>query len=289
MINKILKKIKILWNLNDRKNKTKKLSLKTLSDSNSRKVVSILKEIINESNWDKDEVKQFEKINLIRNGYANSQEVITTIDYGAGASNSTRSLETQDSGVLVTQKVSDIHKIASSKEKWGKLIFKLIREYKPNQCLELGTCLGVSAAYQILALKLNESGNLITIEGSTERAEIAKNTLHQLDSTNHSVLSGKFSDILPDLLNTHTFDFVFIDGHHDREATLNYFEMIYPSLDKTAIVIFDDINWSTGMNEAWKKIILDERVKQAFDLYNWGLCFIDKENNLEAKKYELGI
>lgn len=68
MIYKILKKIKTLWNLNNRKNETIKLSLKTISDSNSRKIVSILKEIINDSNWDKDEVKQFEKINLIRNG-----------------------------------------------------------------------------------------------------------------------------------------------------------------------------------------------------------------------------
>ncbi|HPV57261.1 MAG TPA: class I SAM-dependent methyltransferase, partial [Tenuifilaceae bacterium] len=76
-----------------------------------------------------------------------------------------------------------------------------------------------------------------------------------------------------------TVDFVFIDGHHDRFATKEYFETIFPYLSEKSIVIFDDIDWSKGMGEFWDEMNHDSRVKFSFDLFRWGVCFIDKHNS----------
>ncbi|HPI44341.1 MAG TPA: class I SAM-dependent methyltransferase, partial [Tenuifilaceae bacterium] len=91
---------------------------------------------------------------------------------------------------------------------------------------------------------------------------------------------GKFKDVLPIILPTiGTVDFVFIDGHHDRFATKEYFETIFPYLSEKSIVIFDDIDWSKGMGEFWDEMNHDSRVKFSFDLFRWGVCFIDKHNS----------
>jgi predicted O-methyltransferase YrrM len=50
---------------------------------------------------------------------------------------------------------------------------------------------------------------------------------------------------------------VFIDGHHQYQPTLDYFEMIYPKCNKNEIIIFDDILWSTGMRRAWEELKQD--------------------------------
>ena len=48
--------------------------------------------------------------------------------------------------------------------------------------MELGTCIGISAAYQAAAIKLNEKGKLITLEGSVERTKIANENFMNLQS-----------------------------------------------------------------------------------------------------------
>jgi len=50
------------------------------------------------------------------------------------------------------------------------------------------------------------------------------------------------------------FGFIFIDGHHEEQATLNYFEEIIPYAGQNAIFLFDDIYWSIGMNRADRRI-----------------------------------
>ena len=63
-----------------------------------------------------------------------------------------------------------------------------------------------------------------------------------------TVITGRFQDVLDDTLaDLREVDYVFIDGHHDEKATLDYFNRIYPFLSKNAIVLFDDISWSEGM------------------------------------------
>lgn len=208
----------------------------------------------------------------------NSNERIVVQDFGAGNPDSIRTKEQSIDGVSGTDTVSSICKNASTPENFGRLLFKLIAEFNPKCCLELGTSLGISALYQVLALKSNGHGRFVTIEGSQSIAKIAEQTIEELAYSNFAVHVGKFKDVLPTILHAlGNVDFVFIDGHHDRFATKEYFETIYPYLSEKSIVIFDDIDWSKGMGEFWSEMNRDSRVKFSFDLFRWGVCFIDKE------------
>jgi hypothetical protein len=63
-------------------------------------------------------------------------------------------------GKVVTRTVGEVSKGASKPYFWSLLLFKLIRKFRPSICLELGTCLGISASFQAAALKLNGIGKI---------------------------------------------------------------------------------------------------------------------------------
>lgn len=156
----------------------------------------------------------------------------------------------------------------------ARLLFHLIREFKPQHCLELGTCLGISAAYQAAALHLNGSGHLVTLEGGKTLAQYARSNLERLGLSRTTIITGRFVDTLPNVLDLHgPFDYAFIDGHHDPEATLAYFRQLRPYLAHNALLVFDDIIWTPGMRAAWRTIRKDVQIRFAADLITAGICF----------------
>ena len=46
-------------------------------------------------------------------------------------------------------------------------------------------------------------------------------------------------------------DFIFIDGNHREEATINYFKQLLPLIHNDSLMVFDDVHWSKGMENAW--------------------------------------
>jgi hypothetical protein len=151
--------------------------------------------------------------------------------------------------------VGEICRTDSKNYAWCIFIFHLVRKYQPIRCIEMGTCLGISGAFISAALKLNGSGRLTTLEGSPGRADAARNNLRSLDLENVTVVIGDFRSTLDAVLESEApIDLVFVDGHHDGDATIKYFDMIRPKLSKENVVIFDDIRWSDGMRNAWKHI-----------------------------------
>ena len=183
MIRKITNKVSECYEYSTRKLATKHVIAKVEldKDENVKKFADILKFFNTNKKWTNDELSFFEIIDNIREDYLNSQEKITIIDYGAGSPNSDRLQQQMENGVSGNSYLSEIYKSASTAKTWGELIFKIIRDFKPEKCLELGTSLGISGAYQISALKLNGFGELITIEGSPHLAEIAGNNFEKFN------------------------------------------------------------------------------------------------------------
>src|SRR5262245_41135360 len=220
-----------------------------------------------------DEKHWVEPIERLRAKMNALKRRIRRTDYGAGTPDSRRTQEEMQAGVQVTQTLGDFTRASSKSPFWCLFLLKMIRATRPGVCLELGTGVGISGAYQAAALEMNGQGKLITIEGSPELSHIARANFARLGLKAVEVVTGRFQDRLPGVLqDAKRIDHVFIDGHHDGRATLSYFSKIRPFLKDKAIVVFVDVAWSREMTEAWQSIAGDDQVDLAVDLDIMGLC-----------------
>lgn len=221
-----------------------------------------------------------ERIEAMRGRLLASADPVTVVDYGAGGPGDTRTAEEMRRGRATQARVGDICRRASKPPFWARLLFALVREFRPRTAVELGTCLGVSAAYQGAAMQLNgNGGRLFTLEGADNLAALAVGNVAGLQLDNIEVVAGRFDLTLDRVLRTAgTLDYAFIDGHHDEHATVAYFHQLLPFLSPGALLVFDDITWSPGMVRAWEKVAADPRVRAAVSLRAVGLCVLGDES-----------
>jgi predicted O-methyltransferase YrrM len=164
--------------------------------------------------------------------------------------------------------------MVSKGPKAALMLYLLTRYTKPKNVIELGTNVGISSAYIAAALKVNaENGKLTTLEASPYRLRLAKELHCNLGFENISYVKGLFADTLAaTLANEGSIDLAFIDGHHQYQPTLDYFEEIYHFANHSTVFVFDDIRWSEGMKNAWSQIQSDERLCLIVYLFSVGIC-----------------
>lgn len=207
----------------------------------------------------------YQQIENLRRQLLKNETIIEVEDFGAGSAISKTNKRT----------VSEIVKSAAKSEKLGKLLFRIANYYQPKTMIELGTSAGLSSAYLASALP---NSKLITIEGSAVISEIAKKNFYALGLSNIELLTGNFDDILPKILAKHpVIDFAFVDGNHRKQPTINYFDLLIQHIGDFSVLIFDDIHWSSDMEEAWQEIKNDERVMLTIDLFFLGIVFFKSD------------
>lgn len=167
----------------------------------------------------------------------------------------------------------------------GILLKRIVEAANSRRILELGTNTGFSGAYFI-------SGNqayLTTIEGSEELCVIARKNLSRI-SDQFNVINAFFDEAIDELVQQGArFDTVFIDGQHEEEATLHYAKRVAPLMTDDALFIFDDIYWSRGMNNAWKRLIAEFNFSEGADLFTVGLLRGNSTNDTDKTTiYDLG-
>lgn len=213
-----------------------------------------------------------EKLSLVaslRNKGMQDQSVIEFLDFGAGNPSDKRTEDEMSSGKKTSSTVAKLSSIGLKNE-WSEWLFDLIETNKPKIILELGTCCGFSAITMALA---STNATIYTLEGAKEIAELAKNNINNACVANVTQVIGKFKDTLPDLLTKIApIDFAFIDGHHDKDATIEYYKQIKPYMNTSSIMAFDDISWSDGMSEAWEYLKKQEPNNK--DLGKIGICYL---------------
>ena len=138
-----------------------------------------------------EEMLWIERIESLRRELNSSSEQISIADYGAGSTDGTTDATIHQDRIVV-RTVGKVCRRASKSYFWSLLLFKLIREFEPSACLELGTCLGISASYEAAALKLNQHGTLVTLEGAESLASLAARSLAVLGLENVDLVIGKF-------------------------------------------------------------------------------------------------
>ncbi|MDG2990801.1 class I SAM-dependent methyltransferase [Candidatus Synechococcus calcipolaris G9] len=241
-----------------------------------RAIAHVLQQAFNER-LSQDEQEWVTKIEALRTQLNHDLTELTLKDYGAGNPQQKRSHAEMSAGIEAKATISQVCK-ASKPRFWALILFYLIREFKPTISIELGTCLGISAAYQAAAHSINHQGRIITLEGDPSLAALAEKNLRGLGLDYTQVICGRFQDTFAPILQEHQpIDYAFIDGHHDENATISYFESLIPYLGNKAIIVFDDISWSEGMKQAWLRIKRNENVKFWLDMQKMGICLINHE------------
>jgi len=221
-----------------------------------------------------EEQRALAAIERLRVNLAESTREVTGFDYGAGSPSESRSRDVARQGVWSTFAVGhDLTDRMSRRDPWTHLLFNLVRLKEPNRCLELGTCIGLSAAYLCAGLEMNGRGLLVTLEGNEQLVPLAEKHLKKLGLSRFRIIAGRFEDTLEDVLcDFGPFDFVFNDGHHDGTAMLDYFLTTLPFLSPDAVLLFDDIRQYASMRDGWQTIAGHEQVRIAVDFGPLGLC-----------------
>ncbi|MET0634766.1 MAG: class I SAM-dependent methyltransferase [Chitinophagaceae bacterium] len=223
-------------------------------------VYSFITEVLN----DRTGYNEYKIVEDLRRRLLKDRSPVRVVELGAGST----------TGSGNERRVSSIVRTAAKSPGLAQLLFRITRYYQCRNVLELGTSMGISAAYLKLA---GSDVNLVTLEGSPQVASRARENLHSL-GLQVRIVEGNFDDTLPALLSQPgMIDLVFVDGNHRREPTQRYFTWLLSHMGNDSVIIFDDIHWSPEMEQAWDFIRGHEAVRCSIDLFFVGLVFFRKE------------
>lgn len=217
--------------------------------------------LVDEVIYDYKPKAAYERVERERDNLLVDDRIITVTDLGAGSQlNKNRE-----------KKISDITINALKSPKLAQLLYRLTAFAKPKSIVELGTCLGITTLYLHEAAP---AAKIYTLEGCPQTALTAKEVFDSAGVRGINLVTGNFDDTLSEVLAKHDkLDVVYIDGNHQRVATLNYFEQCLPKVHEDTMLIFDDIYWSEGMKQAWAQIKANPQVTVTVDLFWIGLVF----------------
>jgi predicted O-methyltransferase YrrM len=224
-------------------------------------VFDFIKHVLN----DKQSYPAYSQIEKIRKLLLSDPTVIEVEDFGAGSS------------IIKTNKrvVSAIAASSLKPKKYAQLLYRMVKYYKPATIVELGTSFGITTAYLASA---NAASKVFTCEGSGAIASIAKQNFAALQLKNVQLTEGDFTQTFAPLLSKlNTVNFAFVDGNHRKEPTLHYFQQLLSHSTSTTILVFDDIHWSAGMEDAWNTIKHHQQVTLTIDLFFIGIVFINPD------------
>ncbi len=206
---------------------------------------------------------EFDQIKKIRKQLIQNNNSIVVNDFGAGS----RVFKSNK------RKIAAIAKNAGITPKRQQLLYRLVRYFKPENILELGTSLGLGSSTMAIA---NPAAKITTVEGCQNTSKIAQKLFDEYSLKNIQLHTSTFEDFF-DKNTYEEYDLVYIDGNHNKEKTLQYFELLLTRINSNSILIFDDIHWSASMNNAWQKICKHPNVIVSIDTYFWGMVFFRTE------------
>jgi predicted O-methyltransferase YrrM len=220
--------------------------------------------LVDEVIYDFKPKKIYADTEALRKQLLNDNSTIRVLDLGAG------SRVNKDQ----TKRISDIARNVLKPPRLAQLLYRLAADLKPRNIIELGTCLCITTVY---LQKASPDAKVYSLEGSPETAAVALEVFKRAGLKGVAEVTGNFDDTLPGVINElKRLDFVFVDGNHQREATLRYFNWCLPKVHESTVFIFDDIYWSEGMKQAWAEIKAHPKVTVTIDLFWIGLVFFKK-------------
>ena len=207
----------------------------------------------------------FKALNAIRNGLLLTETELSIEDFGAGS----KTFKTN------TRKVKDIAAKGISSKEQSELLYKLLNFLKCQTVVELGTSLGLNTLY---LAQVNKNTSVTSVEGSKSLFNFSQELANKHKVTNIRFIHAVFENVFPQVLNEiNELDFLYVDGNHTQEATLNYFNQALSKKHNNSVFIFDDIYWSKGMTKAWEEIKKHPSVRLSVDTFYFGMVFFKDE------------
>lgn len=225
-------------------------------------------ELVTDCFYDKAYYPAYGQLDDYRTHFLNDDSSIEVTDYGAGS----RVFKSNQ------RPVSAIAKNAGISKKRQRLLFRLMGYLSIQNCLEFGTSLGMATAAMALG---QVNARIDTVEGCAQTAQKAQQGFDAFNLDNLKLHLGSFEDFLQNQMGTKNYDLIYLDGNHDQQSTINYFEQLLDHLNNESVVVLDDINWSKGMQQAWQHIKEHPRVTVTIDTFYWGLVFFRKQQAKE--------
>ncbi len=237
-------------------------SSKTRYTIHSPFVYSLVDQVFRDSN----RYVEYAQLHARKLSLLGRKSTIETVDFGSGAGSN-----------KYTTKLLPLDKIVKQRSQHKKrleLLFRLVKWLKPLHVLEFGTAAGISSSYIKSAAP---DSQMVTMEGCAGLAAVAEEGYEKLNLKNVEVAVGNFDNILiPVLGKFPQLDFVFFDGNHRKQPTLDYFEKCLLLAHESSLFVFDDIHWSPGMKAAWDEIKIRPEVSITIDIFWFGLVFFKK-------------
>ena len=239
-----------------------------LSSTNQHGVQSpFVFDLVTKCFYDKKNYPIYSKLKDYKANLLSNNNTIEITDLGAGS-------QVMKSNTRV---ISNITKNAGTTTYRSKLFYRFVNYFQFKNILELGTSMGIATHAMHLG---NPEAKITTIEGCPNISAFTSNTFKENHLKNIEVLTGNFSEVTKKL-TSNTYDLIYFDGNHQKEATLNYFETLLKTAHNDSVFIFDDIYWSKGMTEAWQTIKQHPEVTVTIDTFFWGIVFFRKEQAKE--------
>jgi predicted O-methyltransferase YrrM len=224
-------------------------------------------ELLTKCLYDKKHYPQYSVIDAYQKRLLSNTEIIEVCDFGAGSKVFRSNY----------RKVADIAKNAGISSKRAKMLFRICSYFDIQKVLEIGTSVGLATSAMAFA---RTNASITSAEGCNETAKVARAALEF--APNVLVVTTEFSEFLnSENIQNAKFDLVYFDGNHQKEATLQYFQTLLPTVSNDTLWIFDDIHWSAGMEKAWAEIKQHPQVTVTVDTFQWGLVFFRKEQQKE--------
>ena len=219
--------------------------------------------------YDKKPKPEYSILKEYRNSLLENKNTIDVTDFGAGS----KVFKSN------TRRIDKIAKTAGITKKRSELLFRITNYFQPDSILEIGTSLGLATSALALG---NPKAKTITLEGCPETSRIAQSHLQKFNINNVELIATEFSTYFKTQNpKPKTQNLIYFDGNHSKKATLDYFELLLPTITNETLWIFDDIHWSKDMEEAWKIIKNHPKVSVTIDTFQWGLVFFRREQPKE--------
>ncbi len=242
--------------------------LKYLTRAKTKYVIHspFIYEFVNQVLGNKESGKDLERLDKMRKKVFKRTTIVETTDFGARAG--------EKPYLTLFKPLGKIARQRSQKKKYLHLLYRLAKFYQPEEMLEFGTAVGISASYLGKACHFRK---FVTMEGCAVLASHAQDAFDYLGISGIRIRTGNFDVMLDKVLEDfQKLDLVFFDGNHRKQATMDYFDKCLPKAHENTVFIFDDIRWSSGMEEAWNYVKSNEQVTVSVDLYQMGILFFRK-------------